>query len=226
MWWIPAVMGAVQMGMGAIQSSQAGEEAKKAREQMAADRPGVPESAERMVSEAERAYTEGASLRREREAIGEGTAAGVSALREGSVSSSQYLDSVTKMYESELEQLNQAASQELVYRMDAQKNVQSALGNKAHYEAQRDGYRYQEAQMDYNTAVQAGQAGVQNMWSGLQTGIGAAMEGYGAIQERNMQYDIAGVKRPDSWYRSRYMERYGTDKYIGRFGKTKYNRHY
>ena len=190
MWWIPLAMGAAQSLYGAYQTSQANKAEKAARQQMAAARPGIPESVERMVSMAERTYTEGMPQDRQREAIGQRTAAGVSAMREGAVSSTQYLGGVTDMYRAELDQLNQLAAEQAAFRLQASQGVQSALGTRAGYEYQNSMLPYQEASQQQQYAMQAGQAGVQNIWGGIQTGVGGAMQAYGTHQQNQLLRDI------------------------------------
>ena len=190
MWWISLATGAGQSLYGAYQTHRAKKAEKAAREEMAAARPGIPESVERMVSRAERTYTEGMPQDRQREAIGQRTAAGVSAMREGAVSSTQYLGGVTDMYRAELDQLNQLAAEQAAFRLQASQGVQSALGTRAGYEYQNSMLPYQEASQQQQYAMQAGQAGVQNIWGGIQTGVGGAMQAYGTHQQNQLLRDI------------------------------------
>jgi hypothetical protein len=193
MWWIPAVMGAVQAGYGMFQMGAADRAARKARKEMKAARPGIPKSAEMMVSRAERVFTEGAQRGTQREMLGQSTAAGVSALREGAVSSSQYVGGVTDMYRAELENLNRIAMEESAFRLQAGEGVQRALQHRAGYENQNQMMGYQEAGTRRQEAVQAGQSGVQNMWGGLQTGVSAFMTKYQTGEEQKFLKDIYGV---------------------------------
>ena len=183
-------MGAAQSAYGMFQTGQAKRAERDARKKMEASRPGIPESADRMVARAERTYTEGMPQGRQQEAIGQRTAAGVSAMREGAVSSTQYLGGVTDMYRAELDQLNQLASEQAAFRLQASQGVQSALGQRAGYEYQNSMLPYQEASQQQQYAMQAGQAGVQNIWGGIQTGAGAAMQAYSTQQQNQLLRDI------------------------------------
>ena len=181
------------MAYGAYQTSRARSEEKEARRRMEASRPGIPQSVDRMVSRAERVYTEGLDTSRHEEMVGQRTAAGTRAMREGAVSSTQYLGGVTDMYRAELDSLNQIAMERSAFRMRAHEGVMGALQTRAGYEHQNAMLPYQEAQMDRQVATQAGQAGMQNIWGGLQTGAGAAMQHHAGEQQRGLLRDIYGV---------------------------------
>lgn len=208
MWWlIPAAIGLAQTGYGIWQQQQADREAKKARESMKEARPGIPKSAEMMVSRAEKMYTEGMDTTRQEEMLGQRTSAAIGGMSRSSMTSSQLMSGITDVYRSELDALNKVAMEAASYRLQTGGEVQRALNVRAGYEAQSDAYPYQEAMMDYQTATQAGSAGTQNIWGGLQTTAGAIMQGGMNQQQTNMRYDIAGVNRPDSWWRSLYYDR-------------------
>lgn len=196
MWWIPVALGAAQTGYGIyqqIQGRRAYEEAKAERER---NRPTIPTDIERVVSRAERGLVEGMPARSRYEDVISGrTATNVAAMREGAMTSTEYLSGVSDVYRGELEQLNKLATQEAVYRTQQEDRLLRALEARAQYDWQAQQFGYGEAQNDMMAAQQTASAGMQNIWGGLQTGAGAFMQKYLSEQRMAELDKIYGTKK-------------------------------
>ena len=206
-WIAPVAMGLLQTGYGMYQSNQARQELKRLRAQREELRPGIPEDVNRMVSRAEQRHLEGMPGRdRQEAALRRSTATSVSAVREGAMTSSQYLEGVAEAYRGEREGLDRLATQEAVFRSQAEERVQQALSTRAGFDYQAQMLPYQEVMGDMGIARQAGQAGMQNIWSGVQTAAGGVMQGMmqtQRLQELDMIYGNGGdlsLKSADTSY--------------------------
>lgn len=156
-------LGAGKAVYGWWQESQASKKLKNL------ERPSmnVPGSVDRAVSLAEKRGMEGLPTDRMEATARRSTANSVAAIREGARSSSEYIEGVTGSFRDELDQMNRIAMEDVKYKMDASRDIESALMQKGQYE-----YRAQESRMDdykQKFASYSGmqQAGVQNMWGGL-----------------------------------------------------------
>lgn len=187
----------MQTLFGMYQTIYAAKRMQALREERELNRPGIPKSIERMLSRAERTYTEGLPERDRLEAsIRQGSAASVGALERGAVSSTQYMEGVVDTYGMELENLNRIATQEAVFRVGAEERVLGALAAKAGYEHRVDSLKYDEINMDMGLAQGMANAGVQNIWGGTQTVAGAQMEAANNMMRMNeleMMYGKAGA---------------------------------
>jgi hypothetical protein len=178
MWWlIPTAIGVGQTIYGGIQANRSKKEYERLQKERERTRPTMPEDINRLVSRTERTAMEGLPMRsRYEDMISGRSATGVAAMREGAMTSTEYLSGVTDVYGKELEELNRLATQEAVFRLEAEKDVSQALQTRAGYDFQIQGMRYGETQQDMQMAAQGYQAGQQNMWAGIQTIAGAGMQ--------------------------------------------------
>ena len=114
------------------------------------------------------------------------------------MTSTEYLSGVSDVYGQELDELNKLATQEAVYRLEAEKEVSRALETRGQYDFQMQGMRYGETQQDMQMAGQGYEAGVSNMWGGVQTMAGAAMQ-VGMNNQRMAELDkIYGTGTSDT----------------------------
>lgn len=196
MWWIPLVVGAGQTIYGISQQAKARQEYERAKAEQERNRPTIPKDVERLVSRAERGVVEGMPARSRYEDVISGrTATNVAAMREGAMTSTEYLSGVSDVYRGELEQLNKLATQEAVYRTQQEDRLSRALETRAQYDWQTQQFQYGESQQELGAAQQAYSAGTQNIWGGIQTGVGAFMQKYQSEQRMAELDKIYGTKK-------------------------------
>ena len=196
MWWLPLVIGGAQTIYGRVQAYQAKEGYEDARRERDRNRPTMPEDVNRMVSMAQRSYVEGMPMRSYYEDVIAGRAAtGTAAMREGAMTSTEFLSGVSELNRQSLTELNTVATQETLYRMEQEKQLMGALQARAQYDYQLQGMKYGEAQQDMGAYAEMRGAGIQNMWGGVQTMAGAAMQKYSADQQMQQLDKMYGGER-------------------------------
>lgn len=197
---IGGVLGAGQLAYGWWQQRQAKEEMESLDENRA--EITTPRSVHAMRSRAERQYMEGSPMRAQREAdIRRATAGSVRAMREGARSSSEYMAGVRQSFRGELDRLNQLAREDMMYREQADQRVYGAMGQEAQYDMRSQQARREDWWRKYQTAAGMQQAGVQSMWSGVDTAASSVMQGMTQNMEEN---------RHQEWM-SAYRQQHGLD---------------
>ena len=108
--------------------------------------------------------------------LGRATAAGARRVGQMAGSTSQALGAMTDIYGRQLDAERELAYQNALYRQQAMMNYQGQLGQMAQYEDQAFNInKWMPYQTQMNELMDKRNAGVQNLWSGIEGAAGVGM---------------------------------------------------
>lgn len=170
-------------------------EAKKELENMEMPEMSVPKSVNRAVSLAEDRAMRGLPLDKMEGAARRSSASSVAAIREGARSPMEYIEGVTSTFRSELDEMNKIALQDVMYRAEAERDIGNRLMEKGRYEARVDEAKMNDYYRRMDIVSQAGNAGMQNIFGGLDTAITAGVQWDTQRFEKKQHNDWMDVQR-------------------------------